>query len=149
MNTLALDHVNKRAEFVMSFTIPFKAVEDPTSQAKCYSPHEVVMAWREVCIKALRMRIDACMEMLFRNKDRVIGSDERGVLFKKKNGNIHHFSHASCFAMEAFIEILEEAESAGGHNFRCSSNTATDKGFVLDSRRTEERSSGNRFRRTN
>ena len=45
MNTLALDHVNKRAEFVMSFTIPFKAVEDPTSQAKCYSPHEVVMAW--------------------------------------------------------------------------------------------------------
>ena len=32
MNTLALDHVNKRAEFVMSFTIPFKAVEDPTSQ---------------------------------------------------------------------------------------------------------------------
>lgn len=39
MNTLALDHVNKRAEFVMSFTIPFKAVEDPTSQAKCYSPH--------------------------------------------------------------------------------------------------------------
>ena len=27
MNTLALDHVNKRAEFVMSFTIPFKAVE--------------------------------------------------------------------------------------------------------------------------
>lgn len=25
MNTLALDHVNKRAEFVMSFTIPFKA----------------------------------------------------------------------------------------------------------------------------
>lgn len=44
MNTLALDHVNKRAEFVMSFTIPFKAVEDPTSQAKCYSPHEVVMA---------------------------------------------------------------------------------------------------------
>lgn len=42
MNTL--DHVNKRAEFVMS--IPFKAVEDPTSQAKCYSPHEVIMAWR-------------------------------------------------------------------------------------------------------
>ena len=39
MNTL--DHVNKRAEFVMSFTIPFKAVEDPTSQAKCYSPHDV------------------------------------------------------------------------------------------------------------
>lgn len=113
MNTL--DHVNKRAEFVMSFTIPFKAVEDPTSQAKCYSPHEVVMAWRE--IKALRMRIDACMEMLFRNKDRVIGSDERGVLFKKKNGNIHHFSHASCFAMEAFIEILEEAESAGDITF--------------------------------
>lgn len=70
MNTLALDHVNKRAEFVMSFTIPFKAVEDPTSQAKCYSPHEVIMAWREVCIKALRMRIDACMEMLFRNKDK-------------------------------------------------------------------------------
>lgn len=117
MNTLALDHVNKRAEFVMSFTIPFKAVEDPTSQAKCYSPHEAVMAWREVCIKALRMRIDACMEMLFRNKDRVVGSDERGVLFKKKNGNIHHFSHASCFAMEAFIEILEEAESAGDITF--------------------------------
>lgn len=56
--------------------------------------------------------------------------DERGVLFKKKNGNIHHFSHASCFAMEAFIEILEEAER--GHNFRCSSNTATDEGFVLE-----------------
>lgn len=48
MNTL--DHVNKRAEFVMSFTIPFKAVEDPTSQAKCYSPSAVIMAWREVCI---------------------------------------------------------------------------------------------------
>lgn len=63
------------------------------------------------------MRIDACMEMLFRNKNRVIGSDERGVLFKKKNGNIHHFSHASCFAMEAFIEVLEEAESAGDLTF--------------------------------
>lgn len=74
------------------------------------SPHEVIMA-------SIRMRIDACMEMLFRNKDRVIGSDERGVLFKKKNGNIHHFSHASCFAMEAFIEILEEAESAGDITF--------------------------------
>lgn len=40
MNTLALDHVNKRAEFVMSFTIPFKAVEDPTSQAKCCNQQE-------------------------------------------------------------------------------------------------------------
>lgn len=48
MNTL--DHVNKCAEFTMSFTIPFKAVEDPTSQAKCYSPSAVIMAWKEVCI---------------------------------------------------------------------------------------------------
>lgn len=79
MNTLALDHVNKRAEFVMSFTIPFKAVEDPTSQAKCYSPHEVIMAWREPRKSQTREIVS------FRCKMRLIKEKDYGTVFRCKN----------------------------------------------------------------
>ena len=95
---------NKYAEFTTLFRIQFK--ETPIEEV--YGNRENI--WRdllgscaEVCILALNLRIDSCVSMLFRNKERILISNECQVVFKKTNGQIHSFNHFSFQAMEKMI----------------------------------------------
>ena len=108
VSTAKVYPANKFAEFSTFFRIPFNDVSpsavfvaDPDLQNKIFS------AWSEVCIKALELRMDSCISMLFRNRDNVLSSNEFQIIFKKANGQIHVFDHISFKAMEDFKEYLK------------------------------------------
>ncbi len=97
---------------------------------------DVIDAWKEVCIQALEMRMEACLSMLLKNRDRVIESDEECVVFRKPNGHLHFFNHSSFQAMEALVEALKEEGP-----IVLPPSRPIIEGFVLDSRKVEKRSS--------
>jgi hypothetical protein len=49
-----INSLKKYSEFTTTFRIPFKKANDV--EAKCYTPMDVIDAWKEVCIQALEMR---------------------------------------------------------------------------------------------
>ena len=95
---------NKYAEFTTLFRIPFK--ETPIEEVYGNREHvwkDILGFWAGVCILALNLRMDSCVSMLFRNKERILISNEHQVVFKKANGQIHSFNHSSFKAMEKMI----------------------------------------------
>lgn len=69
---------------------------------------DVFKAYDEIMIEALESRMRACMDMLFRNRDRVIISNETQVVFVKNNGYLHSFNIPSFKAMEEMVKYLKE-----------------------------------------
>lgn len=111
VSTAKVYPANKFAEFSTFFRIPFNDVNpsivfgtDPDLHNKIFS------AWSEVCIKALELRMNSCISMLFRNRDNVLSSNEFQIIFKKANGQIHVFYHTSFKAMEDFKEYLKRSD---------------------------------------
>lgn len=99
---------NKYAEFTTLFRIPFK--ETPYEEVYGNGKHiwkDLLGSWAEVCVTALNMRMDSCISMLFRNKERILISNECQVVFRKANGQIHHFNHPSFEAMERMVKQLQ------------------------------------------
>ena len=102
---------DKYAEFTTLFRIPFNNVDPSTiCTGKTDRWKEVLSAWSEVCVRALEARMDACVSMLFRNRDNVVVSNKFQVIFKKANGQYHSFNHPSFKAMEAMKEYLEKGD---------------------------------------
>lgn len=102
---------NKYAEFTTLFRIPFK--ETPIEEVYGNRKHvwkDLLGSWAEICIAALNMRMDSCVSMLFRNKERILISNECQVVFRKANGQIHHFNHFSFEAMERMIKQLQSGD---------------------------------------
>lgn len=101
---------NQYAEFVTLFRLTFKEgkVERNTHIWK-----DLLGSWAPVCILALQMRMDACVSMLFRNRNNIIKSDECQVVFKKNNGQIHSFNYPSFEAMEHILKQFEEGDWCG------------------------------------
>ena len=100
---------NKYAEFTTLFRIPFNNVDPSTIfTGNVDRWKEVISAWSEVCVRALEARMDACVSMLFRNRNNIVVSNQYQVIFKKSNGQYHSFNHPSFKAMEAMKEYLEK-----------------------------------------
>ena len=102
---------NQYAEFTTLFRIKFKYTE--TIEVDRNRWMRLLEAWADVCITALEMRMDACVSMLFRNRENVISADEHQVVFKKNNGQIHAFNHFSFRAMEDMRKALQEHDWKG------------------------------------
>ena len=99
---------NKYAEFTTLFRIPFNNVDPSTIfSGNTDRWKEIFSVWSEVCIRALELRMDSCVSMLFRNRNNVVISNEYQVIFKKSNGQYHAFNHPSFQAMEEFKEYLQ------------------------------------------
>lgn len=99
---------NKYAEFTTFFRIPFK--ETPYEEVYGDGKHiwkDLLGSWAEVCILALNMRMDSCVSMLFRNRERILISNECQVVFRKANGQIHAFNHPSFNAMERMVKQFQ------------------------------------------
>lgn len=92
-------------EFTTFFRIPHIEGDVPFCDRKALV-YDVIGSWSEVLIKALNMRMDACVSMLFRNRDNVIKSNSDAVWFKKNNGHIHSFNFYSFDAMNNMIQDL-------------------------------------------
>ena len=102
---------DKYAEFTTLFRIPFNNVDPSTIFTGNRDLwRKVLSAWLEVCIRALEARMDACVSMLFRNRDNVVVSNKFQVIFKKANGQYHSFNHPSFKAMEDMKEYLEKGD---------------------------------------
>ena len=99
---------NKYSEFSTIFRIQFNNVDPATVfQGNTDRWKDVLSSWSEVCIRALELRMDSCVAMLFRNRNNVVISNEFQVIFKKSNGQLHAFNHPSFQAMEEFKEYLQ------------------------------------------
>ena len=97
------------SEFSTTFCIPFKE----TPYEEVYKNREgawknLLSSWASVCIKALEMRMDSCVSMLFRNRNNVLISNESQIVFRKNNGQIHSFNHFSFRAMETILTDFQE-----------------------------------------
>ena len=102
---------DKYAEFTTFFRIPFNNVDPSTIFTGNRDLwRKVLSAWLEVCIRALELSMDACVSMLFRNRNNVVVSNQYQVIFKKSNGQYHSFNHPSFRAMEAMKEYLEKGD---------------------------------------
>lgn len=75
-----------------------------------YSWEDVISCWADTCIRALEMRMDSCVAMLFRNRENVIFADEHTITFKKANGTIHSFNHHSFQVMENLVQDLKQKD---------------------------------------
>lgn len=100
---------NKYAEFSTFFRIPFNNVDPATIfSGKTDRWKEIFSEWAEVCIRALELRMDSCVSMLFRNRNNVVVSNEYQIIFKKSNGQYHSFNYPSFKDMEVMKEYLEK-----------------------------------------
>lgn len=104
---------NQYAEFTTLFRIQFKQGEVQRNRNLW---KELLSAWSDVCIRAIEMRMDSCVSMLFRNRDNVIHADEYQIIFKKANGQIHAFNHFSFRTMENTKKALEQKDWEGINN---------------------------------
>jgi hypothetical protein len=109
VSTAKVYSANQYAEFTTFFRIPFNNVDPSTIfTGRTDRWKEIMSAWAEVCIRALELRMDACVSMLFRNRNNVVVSNECQIIFKKSNGQYHAFNHPSFKAMEDMKEYLQE-----------------------------------------
>ena len=96
-------------EIITSVFIPYKDfdLEDfldaPTTQ-------DIMNAWAPICIEALKMRMDACIQMLERHRKDIISVNEDAVEFKKDNGSIHRFHIRSYNLMEQTITNFQNGD---------------------------------------
>lgn len=67
-------------------------------------------AWAPVCIEALKMRMDACVQMLEHHRKDIISVNEDAVEFKKDNGSIHRFHIHSYNLMEQTITNFQNGD---------------------------------------
>lgn len=112
VSTATVNSENKYAEFTTFFRISFNNVDPNTiyDDNSLNRWKEILSAWAEVCIHALEARMDACVSMLFRNRNNVVISNEIQVVFKKANGHYHAFNYPSFKAMEEFKSYLENGD---------------------------------------
>lgn len=99
---------NHYAEFTTLFRIPFK--EGNVDEYIKFDWRDLLGSWQETCILALNMRMDACVSMLFRNRENIVYANEHEVCFKKNNGMLHTFRHTSFKVMEDMVKALQHGE---------------------------------------
>lgn len=68
---------------------------------------DILSCWADVCIKALEMRMESCVSMLFRNRNNVLKANEYHIVFQKSNGQLHSFNIPSYTAMESILETFK------------------------------------------
>lgn len=98
-------------EIITSVFIPYKDfdVED-FLDVPTVTIQDIMNAWAPVCIEALKMRMDACVQMLERHRKDIISVNEDAVEFKKDNGSIHRFHIRSYNLMEQTITNFQNGD---------------------------------------
>lgn len=79
-------------EIITSVFIPYKDFDlEDFLDVPTVTIQDIMNAWAPVCIEALKMRMDACVQMLEHHRKDIISVNEDAVEFKKDNGSIHRF----------------------------------------------------------
>lgn len=96
------------SEFTTTFTIKHCSCNDFDTDA--VKPVTILEAWAPIIKKALEMRMESCMSMLFRNRNNVILANPHTVIFKKNNGMLHQFNVLSFKIMEETIAHIDAGD---------------------------------------
>lgn len=99
---------NGYAEFSTFFRVKFTEdvdIKPIDSQALSW---DIISTFADVIIRALEARMDSCVSMLMRNSDKIMVANSQFVQFKKNNGQIHVFNHASFKVMQDTIKELKD-----------------------------------------
>lgn len=97
---------SNRLEIITSVFIPYKdSLDIPTVTIQ-----DIMNAWAPVCIEALKMRMDACVQMLEHHRKDIISVNEDAVEFKQDNGSIHRFDIHSYNLMEQTITNFQNGD---------------------------------------
>ena len=98
-------------EIITSVFIPYKDFDlEDFLDVPTVTIQDIMNAWAPVCIEALKMRMDACVQMLERHRKDVISVNEDAVEFKKDNGSIHRFRIRSYNLMEQTITNFQNGD---------------------------------------
>lgn len=95
-------------EIITSVFIPYKDFD--LEDVPTVTIQDIMNAWAPVCIEALKMRMDACVQMLERHRKDIISVNEDAVEFKKDNGSIHRFNISSYNLMEQTITNFQNGD---------------------------------------
>lgn len=98
-------------EIITSVFIPYKDFDlEDFLDVPTVTIQDIMNAWAPVCIEALKMRMDACVQMLERHRKDIISVNEDAVEFKKDNGSIHRFHIRSYNLMEQTITNFQNGD---------------------------------------
>ena len=98
-------------EIITSVFIPYKDFDlEDFLDVPTVTIQDIMNAWAPVCIEALKMRMDACIQMLERHRKDIISVNEDAVEFKKDNGSIHRFHIRSYNLMEQTITNFQNGD---------------------------------------
>lgn len=100
---------NGYAEFSTFFRVKFTEHVGTPIDTKALKL-DIIGTFADTIIRALEARMDSCVCMLIRNSDKVMFADEKVVQFKKNNGQIHVFDHASFEVMQNTIKALKNSD---------------------------------------
>lgn len=68
-------------------------------------------AWAPVCIEALKMRMDACVQMLEHHRKDIISVNEDAVEFKKDNGYRQYVKRMYDPTRDRFLDMYKYRDS--------------------------------------
>lgn len=98
-------------EIITSVFIPYKDFDlEDFLDVPTVTIQDIMNAWAPVCIEALKMRMDACVQMLEYHRKDIISVNEDAVEFKKDNGSIHRFHIRSYNLMEQTITNFQNGD---------------------------------------
>ena len=105
-SSVFVNEKEKCSFFTHQFKVPFKECNDTDLLITGIDYKTVLKVYSDVIIDALNKRMESCMDMLSRNIFNVILSDECRVVFKKSNGTLHSFNHASFERMKEAVNLI-------------------------------------------
>lgn len=98
-------------EIITSVFIPYKDFDlEDFLDVPTVTIQDIMNAWAPVCIEALKMRMDACVQMLERHRKDIISVNEDAVEFKKDNGSTHRFHIRSYNLIEQTITNFQNGD---------------------------------------
>lgn len=98
-------------EIITSVFIPYKDFDlEDFLDVPTVTIQDIMNAWAPVCIEALKMRMDACVQTLEHHRKDIISVNEDAVEFKKDNGSIHRFHIRSYNLMEQTITNFQNGD---------------------------------------
>lgn len=98
-------------EYTISVSIPFKKValsETPSKKDFKDFAEKVFEAYTNVIVKALKARMEACVNNLIKHSDDIKYCDNKYITYVRKSGGEHTFSFNAYEAMRELVKKIQQ-----------------------------------------
>lgn len=97
----------KSTLFSVQFEIEYK------EQSISYTTHDIkpmLIAYQDICILALNMRMQHCMQSLMRHQNDIVQANKDIIVYTRNDGSVTHFSVPAYESMRLLKECLTKNE---------------------------------------